>query len=191
MGGVTHKIEEAVKALEKGQVKKALWLTDTTKTQRHHRIVEDAARKCLTDKEQCSVYFKDAAEKLLETITAPLDETDLEGVEEMIGESEKPAEQVEKTEDELYAECEECHVVDAVIKFHEVSAQCSPEATQRIERLSADENTAPEKWLKELKQIKNDARCGRGDYEEIWDELTSYLRERDSPILKGLEESNG
>ena len=85
-GGVTKRVEQAIEALDKGQVKKALFVLDTDKTTRHHQIVASAARKCLSEKESCPVNLKEARNKLKDTITAALDVTDLEGVEEMLEE---------------------------------------------------------------------------------------------------------
>lgn len=185
MSGVTHRIEEAVKALEKGQVKKALTLTDSKKTLRHHQIVSDAARQCLSDQVECSNYLKDAAQKLKDTITAPLDTTDLEGVEEML--ERKPIRQKPQNDEE---NCEECHVADAIVKFHEISSNCGNVAlTQRIEEMSDDKTMPPTKWLKEMIEITEQARCGRDDYQIVLGELTDYLQGRDSPILRKLDES--
>jgi hypothetical protein len=189
----TKRIEKTVEALDKKQLKNALSLTDRPETARHHQWVEEAARTCLTnkgDKARCDAAIKEAKTKIEETISLPLEDTSLEGVEEMIGEPQTQPE-AEKSEEELYAECEECHVANAVVQFHEISEHCLNEPiAQRIERLS-EENTAPEKWLKELKQIRDKAECGRDAYDEAWDELHSYLEERGSPILQGLEEGNG
>lgn len=186
----TKRIEKTIEALEKKQLKNALFLTDREETKRHHQWVEEAARVCLTnkgDKERCDMAIKEAKAKIQETITLPLDDTGLEGVEEMVGESQPETGQpeAEKSDEELYAECEECHVADAVVKFHEISEHCLNEPiTQRIERISEDQNTTPEKWLKELKQIRDNAECGRDAYDEAFNDLTTYLEGRESPMLK-------
>ena len=189
MGGVTHKIEEAVKALEEGKVKKALYLTDTGKTERHHRIVSEAAAKCLSDKEQCGVYLKDAAQRLKETITPPLDESGLEGVGEML--EEKPEQAAEKTDAELYEECEECHVSDAVVKFHEIAEHCGDAATIESIQKTLDDEPPPEQWIKTMVGIAEKPSCGEESYKVVLGELTDYLQKRDSPILKKLEVDNG
>ena len=193
--GVTHKIEETVKALDKKQLKRALFLTDRPETERHHQWVEEAARTCLTnkgDKERCAAAIKEAKAKIVETITVPLDDTSLEGIEEMLEpeNSQVEPQPAEKSDEELYEECSDCHVADAAVKFAEISRHCTGEASE-LENLAADESTPPEKWLREMKRIKDNATCGQEAYQEVWNELTSYLKERDSPILKGLEEGNG
>ena len=187
MSGVTHKIEEAVKALEQGRVKKALYLTDTDKTERHHKIVTDAARKCLTDKGKCPAYLKDAAQKLQETITAPLDTTDLEGVEEMVGASKQIEEEKPKAEADEYENCEECHIADAAVKFHDISKHCGDSITQRLEKIADEQDTPPEAWLKSMIEIAEGASCGREQYETVLGELSDYLEKRQSPILKKLD----
>jgi hypothetical protein len=199
----TKRIEKTILALEKKQLKNALFLTDRPETERHHHWVEEAARTCLTnkgDKERCDAAIKEAKAKIVETITVPLDDTSLEGIEEMLEERaderdrqlDHEAEQVvaEKSDEELYENCPECHLADAAVKFAEISRHCTGEATE-LESLAADESTPPEKWLQEMKRIKENATCGQEAYQEVWNELTSYLKERDSPMLKGLEEANG
>jgi len=97
-GGVTKKIEDTVQALEKGQLKKALLLTERRGLERHHQIVEAAARTCLQnkdDKEVCQKAMSDAKDRLQETITLPEDDTSLEGVEDLV--SGAPAETPEKS----------------------------------------------------------------------------------------------
>lgn len=189
MGGVTHRIEEAVKALEQGKVKKALYLTDNPKTERHHEIVSDAAKKCLSNKGQCPVYLKDAAQKLKETITPPLDETGLEGVEEMI--DQKPQTERQQTDEELYESCEECHVADAVVKFHEIAEGCGDEAAMGTIQKTLGDEIPPEQWIKTMVTIAEKPSCGEGPYRVVLGELTDYLQKRDSPILKKLEVDNG
>ena len=185
-GGVTHKIEEAVKALEQGKVKKALYLTDTGKTERHHEIVSDAARKCLSNKEQCPVYLQDAAQRLKDTITPPLDDTDLEGVGGML--DQKPHAEI-PSDDELYESCEECHIGDAVVRFHEIAEHCGDVgAVERIQKNLGDDQTPPEQWIKTMVSIAEKPSCGEKSYQVVLGELTDYLGGRDSPILKKLED---
>lgn len=188
----TKRIEKTIQALDKKQLKNALFLTDREETERHHQWIEEAARTCLTnkgDKERCDTAIKEAKAKIVETITVPLEDTTLEGIEDMLDNTQVQSEQPEKTDEELYSECEDCHVADAVVKFAEISRHCTGEATE-IESM-AEGDTPPEKWLPHLKRIKDNATCGKDSYEKAWNELTSYLKERDSPILKGLEEGNG
>ena len=99
-GGVTKKIEDTVKALEQGQLKKALLLTDREGLERHHQFVEQAARTCLANKdnkEACTMAIEEAKEKVQDTITLPIDDTSLEGVEEYLS-PEKPPEQSLETQ---------------------------------------------------------------------------------------------
>lgn len=193
--GVTRRVEQAVKALESGQVKKALWLTDTVKTEKHHKIVAGAARKCLSDRTQCSVFLKDAASELQDTITPPMDTTELDGVEEMLKKEEQHTDQAnvttepQKTDEELYAECEECHVSDAVVKFHEIAEECKDTAViETIESTLENEDTMPEEWLKKMVEVTEKPSCGQESYQVVLGELTDYLQGRDSPILKQLDE---
>lgn len=194
-GGVTKRIEDSVQALEKGQVKRALFLTDSDKTRRHHDIVAGAASKCLSDKEQCQTYLQDAAEKLRDTITAPLESTDLEGVEEMIEQESPQAETPPadiKTDEEIYAECEECHVSDAVLKFHKIAEHCGDaETLETIESTLGDDLTPPEEWLKKMVAIAEKPSCGEESYKSVLGELTEYLEGRSSPILKQMDEKSG
>lgn len=191
----TKRIEKTIEALDKKQLKNALFLTDRPETERHHEWVKQAAQACLSnkgDKERCDAAIKEAKAKIQETIAVDLEDTSLEGIEEMLEPENTQAQEpqpAEKTDEELYAECEECHVADAVVKFAEIGRQCSGEASE-IESVAADESTPPEKWLREMKRIKDNATCGQEAYQEAWNELTSYLKERESPILKGLEEGN-
>jgi len=65
-GSVTKRIEETVKALDQKQLKKALYLTESSGLERHHGFVEKAARTCLVnkaDKEACEMAIKEARDK--------------------------------------------------------------------------------------------------------------------------------
>ena len=136
-GGVTKRIEDTIKALEATQLKKALYLTEADGLERHHSFIERAARTCLANKdnkEACAMAIEEAKDKIQETITLPLDDTSLEGVEEYLS-PEKPPEQPtetqpagEKTDEELFEECEECHVAVAAARFSEICAECPEEA---------------------------------------------------------------
>ncbi|GAI04163.1 unnamed protein product [marine sediment metagenome] len=124
-GGVTKRIEDTVKALDQGQLKKALLLTDREGLEKHHQFIEQAARTCLVNKENkeaCTLAIEEAKDKVQDTITLPIDDTSLGGLEEYLT-PEKPPEQSpeaqptsEKTDEELYEECEPCHVGDAAAK---------------------------------------------------------------------------
>ncbi|GAJ07842.1 unnamed protein product, partial [marine sediment metagenome] len=66
-GGITKKIEDTIKALEAGQLKNALYLTDREGLERHHQFVVEAARTCLANKdnkEACSMAIKEARAKV-------------------------------------------------------------------------------------------------------------------------------
>lgn len=192
----TKRIEKTIEALDKKQLKNALFLTDRPETQRHHEWVEEAARTCLTnkgDKERCDAAIKAAKAKIVETTTVALEDTSLEGIEEMLEpentEVQEPQPEAEKTDEEL-SECQECHIADAVVKFAEIGRQCSGGPSE-IESVAADEGTLPETWLKKMIEITENASCGKDKYQAVLTDLTDYLEERDSPILKGLEEGNG
>ncbi|GAH45032.1 unnamed protein product [marine sediment metagenome] len=49
-GGVTKRIEDTIKALDKGQLKNALYLTDREGLEREHGFIVKAARTCLSNK---------------------------------------------------------------------------------------------------------------------------------------------
>lgn len=188
----TKRIEKTIEALEKKQLKNALFLTDREETQRHHQWVEEAARVCLTnkgDKERCDTAIKEAKAKIQETVTLPLEDTSLEGIEEML--EQKPVEKEEesqKSDEELYENCPECHVADAVLKFHEIGETCgSADVVSDIKRQLGDEETAPEIWLKKMIEITENASCGKEKYQFVLTQLTNYLEKRESPILRALD----
>ncbi len=89
-GGVTKRIEETISALDKGQLKKALYLTEGhEKLSRQHQFVEEAARICLTnkdDKKVCQAAINEARNKVQGTASLPVDDTSLEGLEEYMTE---------------------------------------------------------------------------------------------------------
>ena len=198
-GGVTKRIEDTIKALEGGQLKKALLLTDREGLERHHQVVEQAARTCLANKdnkEACTMAIEKAKEKVKDTITLPIDDTSLEGVEEYLS-PEKPAEEPqaqptsEKTDEELYEECEECHVAVAASRFAEICAE-HPEnggdSCKLISEKLEDENTEPTEWIKAMVET---AEQTQGEAKEKMvaavTELTDYLERRNSPFLKELD----
>ncbi len=189
MSGVTRKIEDSVKALEEGKIKKALLLTDTVKTETEHAVVVDAAKKCVEDKEKCMAYCKEAAGVLKDRITPTGEDTSLEGVEEMLAEGNKPEKPAaEKTDEELYEDCEECHVANAVVKFSEISEKCADGVHEEIDHISEDPNTPPEKWLRTMVEITENATCSQDAYKAVLTDLTEYLEKRKSPILNKLDE---
>ena len=199
-GGVTKRIEDTVKALEGGQLKKALYLTEADGLEKHHGFVEKAARTCLANKdnkEACSMAIKEAKDKVQDTITLDIDDTSLEGLDEYLA-PEKPAAQPEetqptseKTEDELFEECEECHVAVAATRFAEVCAE-HPEnggaGCKLISEKLEDENTEPADWIRAMVKTAEQA---QGEAKEKMtaavSELPDYLQRRDSPFLKELD----
>ncbi len=201
-GGVTKRIEDTVKALDQGQLKKALYLTENNeKLKRHHQFVEEAARTCLANKdnkEVCKVAMEEAKDKMQETISLPIDDTSLEGVEEMLSPekqaegTKEPQPSAEKTDEELYEECEECHVAVAASRFAEICTE-HPEnggaSCKLISEKLEDETTEPTDWIKTMVETAEQA---QGEAKEKMvatvTELTDYLERRNSPFLKKLDE---
>ena len=200
-GGITKRIEDTVKALDQGQLKKALYLTENNeKLKRHHQFVEEAARTCLANKdnkEVCKVAMEEAKDKVQETITLPLDDTSLEGVEEYLSPEKQPEEpkeaqpSSEKTDEELYEECEECHVAVAASRFAEICVEHPEDAGASCKLISekvGDENTEPTDWIKAMVETAEQA---QGEAKEQMvaavSELTDYLEGRHSPLLKELD----
>lgn len=200
-GGVTKKLEDTVKSLDQRQLKKALYLTDNEKTSRQHEFVKAAAQTCLTNKDDsktCDAAIKEARNKVQDTITPPMEDTSLEGLEEYLAEEPKPTGQTaqpektnqEKTDDELYENCEECHVAVAANKFAEVCAENPEEAgsCELVSRSLENESTEPVDWIKAMTQTAEEAKGqAKQDMIEAVTELTDYLEKRDSPILKQLD----
>ena len=207
-GGVTKRIEDTVKALEQGQLKKALYLSEAQGLEKHHQFIEQAARTCLANKDNqkaCSLAIKEAKGKVQDTITLPIDDTSLEGVEEYLS-PEKPPEQPpeaqptsEKTDEQLYEECEECHVAVAAATIAQVCAEHPEEAGASCKLISEkleDENTEPADWIRAMVETAEQA---QGEAKEQMaaavTELTDYLGRRNSPFLKELdkdkEKANG
>lgn len=133
-GGVTKRIEDTVSALDKRQLKKALYLTEgNEKLSQQHQFVEEAAHACLANKGDKKAYelaIKEARNRVQDTVTLPIDDTSLEGLEEYLSPEKQPAAQPEetkpsseKTDEELYEECEECHVAVAASRFADVCAE--------------------------------------------------------------------
>jgi len=201
-GGVTKRIEDTIKALDKGQLKKALYLTDRESLERQHQFVEEAARICLANKdnkEACAMAIKEAKEKVQDAITLPIDDTGLEGLEDYLTEKppvESPTQEVpkseqEKTDEELFEECEPCHVAVAASRFADVCAENPEEAGRSCELISQkleDETTEPADWIKAMVETAEHAR-GKAKEEMVAavTELTEYLERRNSPFLKELD----
>ena len=204
-GGVTRKIEDTISALEKNQLKKALSLTEGhEKLSRHHQFVEEAARTCLANKgnkEVCQAAMDEAKDKIKETISLPIEDTSLTGLEEYLSPKEQPAVQPvgatpvsEKTDDELFEECEDCHVAVAAAKFADVCHENPKEAggCEVLGRSLENENTEPADWVKAMVQTAEKA-TGRAKEEMVGaiTELTDYLERRNSPFLKALDKEEG
>ncbi|MBA7584790.1 hypothetical protein ES708_26750 [subsurface metagenome] len=206
-GGVTKRIEDTVKALEQGQLKKALYLSEAQGLEKHHQFIEQAARTCLANKdnkEACAVAVKEAKDKVQDTITLDIDDTSLEGLEEYLPPA-KPPEQPpetqpesEKTDEQLFEECEECHVAVAAVTIAKVCAEYPEDAGGACKVISEkleDENTEPADWIRAMVETAEQA---QGEAKEQMvaavTELTDYLQRRDSPFLKeldkGKEETN-
>ncbi len=195
-GGVTKRIEETVKALDQGQLKKALYLTEADGLENHRQFVEQAARTCLANKdnkEACTMAIREAKDKVQDTITLDIDDTSLEGVEEYLSPEKPPAAQpaAGKTDEELYEECEECHVATAVTRIAEVCAERPEEAGGGCKLISeklGDETTEPADWIKAMVETAEQA---QGEAKEQMaaavTELTEYLERRGSPMLKELD----
>ena len=210
-GGITRRIEEITKALDGNQLKKALFLSEAKGLERHHEWIKEAARTCLNkrdDKDACAQAIQSARGKVQGTVSLPLDDTGLEGLEEYmteqyLPEDVKPVEapapsestapigsQSQKTEEELFEACEECHVAVAAAAFADICAENREEAggCELIGRSLENENTEPVDWLKAMVQTAEKAQ-GKAKEEMVGaiTELTEYLERRDSPFLKALD----
>lgn len=204
MAGVGKRVEEAVKALDQKQLKKALYLTDKTKLERHHGWVEDAARTCLAHKDDpkiCDQAIKAARDKLAATITLPIDSIDLEGIEDYLTpqtgkREEKPMAktetQKEMTDAELYEHCDVCHVADAAVKFVGIATEdeCDAEmAMGKLQPCTDNEMTTPATWIKTMIEITEKATCNKEKYGSVLNELTKYLEKEHSEILNELDKA--
>jgi len=179
-GGVTKRIENTVSALEKGQLKNALYLTEgNEKLSRQHQYIQEAARTCLANKgnkEVCQAAIKEARNKVNDTVSLPIDDTSLEGLEGYMTEQKLPEEikpvetpapavtspaenpaKAEKSPDEMsdeevYESCEDCHVAWATARFIDVCAENREESggCEVIGRLMEKEYTEPVDWNKDL-----------------------------------------
>jgi len=211
-GGVTKRLEDTVSALDKGQLKKALYLTEGhEKLSRQHDFVEEAARTCLANKdnkEVCQAAMNEARDKVHDTASLPVDDTSLEGLEDYMTEQKLPEEtnsvetpavpsgflsKAQKTDEELFEECEECHVAVAASRFADVCAENREEAggCELIGRSLENETTEPVDWMKAMVQTAEKAQ-GKAKQEMTGaiTELTEYLERRNSPLLKALEDED-
>ncbi|GAH53502.1 unnamed protein product, partial [marine sediment metagenome] len=95
-GGVTKKLEDTIKALDGKQLKKALYLTEGhEKLSLQHQYIQEAARTCLANKdnkEVCQAAINEARNKVQDTISLPIDDTSIEGLEEYMTEQKLPEE---------------------------------------------------------------------------------------------------
>ncbi len=211
-GGVTKRIEDVTKALDGKQLKKALYLSEVKGLERHHQWIEEAARTCLANKDNkkvCEQAIKEARDKVQGTVTMPLDDTSLEGLEEYMTEQKLPEEtktveapaapsgflaKAQKTDDELFEACIECHVAVAAAKFADVCAEKPEEAggCEVIGRSLEDENTEPADWIRAMVQTAEKAQ-GKAKEEMVGaiTELASYLERRNSPLLKAIDKEEG
>ncbi|KKN34644.1 hypothetical protein LCGC14_0791600 [marine sediment metagenome] len=201
-GGITKRVEETVKALQGGQLKKALYLTGNNEKLKLHRgIVEEAARTCLANKdnrEVCQVAMNEATDKVKDTITLPIEDTSLEGVEAYLSPGPAPADQEaenkpssEQTDEELYEGCEECHVAVAASRFADICAEHPEEGVASCKLISEkleDDTTEPADWIRAMVETAEQA---QGEAKEQMvaavTDLTGYLEGRDSPLLKELD----
>jgi hypothetical protein len=211
-GGVTKRIEEITKALDQKQLKRALYLSEAKGLERHHEWIQEAASTCLAsreDKPTCEKAIQRASEKIQGTVSLPLDDTGLEGLEEYMTEQELPEEtksvetpavpsgflsKAQKTDEELFEECEECHVAVAASRFADVCAENREEAggCELIGRSLENENTEPVDWIKAMVQTAEKAE-GKAKQEMAGaiTELTEYLERRNSPLLKAIDKEEG
>ena len=213
-GGLTRRIAETVTALDAKQLKKALYLSEVKGLEKHHQLIEEAAHTCLANKENkkvCEQAIKEARNKVQDTVSLPIDDTSLEGLEEYMTEQKLPEEtkpvetpapaetpvapsgflaKAKKTDEELFQECEECHVAVAASRFADVCAENREEAggCELVCQSLADENTEPVDWLKAMVQMAEKAQ-GKAKEEMVGaiTELTEYLEGRNSPFLKALD----
>ncbi|MBA7552071.1 hypothetical protein ES705_44624 [subsurface metagenome] len=141
--------------------------------------------------------IKEAKEKVQDTITLPIDDDSLEGLEEYLSPG-SPAEEpkeisssFDKTDEELYEECEPCHVGDAAAKVGIICEERPEEAgcgCKLISEMVEDENTTETGWIKAIVETAEHA---QGEAKEQMVaaiiELTDYLERRNSPLLKELD----
>jgi len=203
-GGITRKVDETLKALDENQLKKALYLTENNpKLQRQHQYIEEAARTCLANKDNkkvCEEAIKMARDKVKETVSLPLEDTSLEGLEgylspepALTSQEEKPPGPPagQKSDEELFEECQECHVAVAAARIADICAE-KPEEAGGCELIGGsleDEKTEPVDWLKAMIETAEKAQgSAKEEMTATLTELTDYLEGKDSPFLKELEE---
>lgn len=186
-GGVTKRIEEATKALDNGQLKHALQVLDKDKTREQYNIVANAARNCLSNQESCSTYLQDANSKLKSSITSDATDTSLEGVQEMLDEKGTKTTDQAKGDNELYEDCQECHIADAVGKTSDVCNLYRMNSCQELEQAADNPDTAPEQWLGIIRNVHSEATGeAKQGMDYIVNELAEYLKRKDSEYLRHL-----
>ena len=206
-GGITKRIEDITGALDKKQLKRALFLSEARGLERHHEWIGDAARTCLENREDkgaCEGAIKEARDNVQSTVSLPLDDPGLEGLEEYMTEQKSPEtetveppappvgflDKAQEPDEEMYEQCEECHVAVAASRFADVCADYPEEAggCELIGRSLENENTEPTDWLKAMVQTAEKAR-GKAKEEMAGaiTDLTDYLERRNSPFLKALD----
>lgn len=217
-GGITKRIEDIVKSLDGKQLKKALYLSEAKGLEKHHGWIQDAARTCLAnrgDKGVCEQALKEARNKVQGTASLPIDDTSLEGLEEYMTEQKLPEEPQaveapapvespipvsarpvgEMSDEELYQECEPCHVAVAASRFADICAENREEAgvgCELIGRSVENPNTEPVDWLKAMVQTAEKAQGKpKEEMTAAITELTEYLERRNSPFLKALDKEVG
>ena len=217
-GGITKRLDDTLAALDKKELKKALYLTEgNPKLERQHQWIKEAAQTCLANKgnkEACQAAISEARDRVHGTASLPIDDTSLEGLEDYLTEQKEPTTnenvelvfpvkvasppvapggflaKAEKTDDQVFEECEECHVAVAAARFADVCAGNPEEAgsCELIGRSLEDESTEPADWIKAMTQTAEGAR-GKAKEEMVGAiaELTEYLQKRNSPFLKELD----
>ena len=198
-GGVTKRIEETLEALDKGQLKNALFLTDRPEMARARGWVEEAARKALADKKNARKYMNEAKDKLKATITSPLDDTSLEGVEEYLStptiqakaeEAPTPVKQEEEmTDEELYENCEDCHVAAAAAAAADICEEHPQTICTVISERLDKEDVEPEDWIRALQEASARSEGeAKAKLDMVMADLKSYLERRNSPFLEAWKE---
>lgn len=176
---VTKRIERAIEALEKGQVKRALYTLDHQETADLYPVVEEAAKSALKDRGHSKTYLEEARNKLLATTRVPLDEVGLDGVSEFINSRGSDS-------GDDYEDCEECHVAVAVSAFNDI---CSENPQESCTMICDDRpDISPAEWVRRMAQVEAEAsRSAKQPFSEVLGELVDYLGRRNSPILDELK----
>jgi hypothetical protein len=203
-GGVTRRIDEITKALDSKQLKRALYLSEAKGLEKQRQWIEEAARTCLankSNKKACEEAIKMVRNKVQETVSLPLDDTSLEGIEEYLTLEKAPVTPAlaqtaqAKSDDELFENCEECHVAVAAARIADICATNKEEAGQGCELIGKsleNEQTEPVDWLKSMIQAAEQAK-GKAKEEMAGaiTELVDYLEKRNSPFLEALDKESG